>query len=360
MSSSTPGDTYTELTLGVPPTHDLTLVGGDLTSPPSKLHTPVSTDFSGCRISQYANAWLSAPPWIRTTISRGYDWRWISPPSVQFQSYTNTNSTLLRLVNNMLQKGAIYEAPHQRWFQSRIFSVPKSDGSDRLILDLSILNTYISVPTFKMTNHTDLRKILPTNSWMGKLDIKDAYLHVPIRRSLHRYLAFTIDQRLFFFQAFPFGLSPAPLVFTKILKFPLTILREKQINTMAYLDDWILWSPSKETLAANIATTINLLGELGFLINLEKSHTSPTQDIQWSSRKPSVSLTCDFKTKLTLAMETRLRTKSTSRRQWEKIVGMAAFACQVLPQAKLFFHPLAKPQLRHNSSRDLSSRLHPL
>ena len=57
---------------------------------------------------------------------------------------------------------------------------------------------------------------------------------------------------------------------------------------------------SQETLAANIATTINLSGELGFLINLEKSHTSPTQDIQWlgiqwSSRNPSVSLTCDFK-----------------------------------------------------------------
>ena len=78
-------------------------------------------------------------------------------------------------------------------------------------------------------------------------------------------------------QVLPF---PTPLVITKILKFPLTILRVKQINTMAYLDDWILWSPSKDTLAANIATTINLSGESGFLLNLEKSHTSPTQDIQ--------------------------------------------------------------------------------
>ena len=30
--------------------------------------------------------------------------------------------------------------------------------------------------------------------------------------------------------------------------------------------------------------------------------------------------------------------------QWEKIVGTAAFNCQVISQAKLFFNPLAKAQ----------------
>ena len=131
-----------------------------------------------------------------------------------------------------------------------------------------------------MTNLINLKKILPTKSWMGKLDIKDTYLQIPIKKSIHRYLAFTIDRRLFFFQSLPFGLSTAPLVLTKILKFPLTILREKHINTMAYLDDWMLWSPSKETLAANITTTITLLNQLGFLLNLNKFQASPTQNIQ--------------------------------------------------------------------------------
>ena len=79
-------------------------------------------------------------------------------PTVQFPNYTSSNPTLLKLVNKMLHKGAIYEAPHQRCFQSRIFSVPKPDGSDRLILDLSILNKYISVSIFKMTNHIDFEK----------------------------------------------------------------------------------------------------------------------------------------------------------------------------------------------------------
>ena len=37
-----------------------------------------------------------------------------------------------------------------------------------------------------------------------------------------------------------FGLSPAPLIFTKILKVPISLLRGLQIRVMIYLNDMLI------------------------------------------------------------------------------------------------------------------------
>ena len=66
--------------------------------------------------------------------------------------------SVLELLQGMEIKGAVYRVPVQACFQSIIFTVPKPDGSNRLILDLSVLNKFIQIPAFKMTNHNALRQ----------------------------------------------------------------------------------------------------------------------------------------------------------------------------------------------------------
>ena len=66
-------------------------------------------------------------------------------------------------------------------FLSRIFTVPKEPTGSRLILDVSTLNKYISIPTFTMSNHVTLSQRLVAPAWLASLDLKDAYLHVPTR-----------------------------------------------------------------------------------------------------------------------------------------------------------------------------------
>jgi hypothetical protein len=103
-------------------------------------------------------------------------------------------------------------------FYSRLFLVPKKTGGMRPVIDLSILNTYLVVPHFKMeTNRSNRASILP-GVWSTSLDLTDAYFHCPISAVFRKCLHFVWDNKVFQFRALPFGLAIAPLVFTKLFK----------------------------------------------------------------------------------------------------------------------------------------------
>ena len=184
-------------------------------------------------------------------------------------------------MQNLLDLGGIYEVPVQKCFSSRIFTVPKEPTGTRLILDVSTLNEYISVPSLTMTNHTTLRQRLVAPVWMASLDLKDAYLHVPIRQNLHKFLALSCWGKLFFFRALPFGLAPAPWLFSMLMEAILTHLRLEGIDILGYLDDLVLCNPYKLELGRQIQRTILLLERLGLTINLIKSSPSPCSSLTW-------------------------------------------------------------------------------
>ena len=103
-------------------------------------------------------------------------------------------------------------------FVSRIFTVPKKDGSRRLVVDLKPLNLFIRKQRFKMEGMGMLKSILQIGEWMISIDVKDAYLSVVIAEEHRRYLRFEWRNQLFEFRCLPFGLSSAPRTFTKLLK----------------------------------------------------------------------------------------------------------------------------------------------
>jgi len=53
-------------------------------------------------------------------------------------------------------------------------------------------------------------------NWMIKLDLQDAHLIVPVHRDHQNFLHFTWKGQAYQFQTLPFGLGPAPLIFTKL------------------------------------------------------------------------------------------------------------------------------------------------
>ncbi|KAM4038352.1 uncharacterized protein ACNLHF_016660 [Anomaloglossus baeobatrachus] len=53
--------------------------------------------------------------------------------------------------------------------------------------------------------------------FLASIDIRDAYLHIPIFPAHQRFLRFVVQEQHFQFTALPFGLSTAPRVFTKVM-----------------------------------------------------------------------------------------------------------------------------------------------
>jgi hypothetical protein len=58
-------------------------------------------------------------------------------------------------------------------------------------------------------------------------------------------------------------------------------LRAQNIRLAAYLDDWFVVNQNKQMLIEDREKTLNLLINLGFIVNLEKSNLIQTQTITY-------------------------------------------------------------------------------
>ena len=135
-------------------------------------------------------------------------------------------------VYKVLQKEAIsvVPTPCTRGFLSRIFLVPKQDGSQRPVINLRQLNQFVVWKHFNMENIHLEENLIQEGDWMIKMDLKDAYFFILIHQ----------------FQCLPFGLSSAPWVFTKVTQPIVAWLRQLGIRMVAYIDDFLLLAHTKE------------------------------------------------------------------------------------------------------------------
>ena len=184
-------------------------------------------------------------------------------------------------VSVLLQKAAIEQVPSScldPGLYSRLFLVPKKTGVMRPVIDLSILNTYLVVPHFKMETNRSIRASILPGMWSTSLDLTDAYFHCPISVAFRKYLRFVWDNKVFQFRALPFGLAIAPLVFTKIFQAVSAHLHTLSIQIHSYLDDSLVKELNPDILLSHTQTVIDLLLELGFLISWKNSEVIPSQD----------------------------------------------------------------------------------
>lgn len=61
----------------------------------------------------------------------------------------------------------------------------------------------------------------------------------------------------------------------------MSTLRKLGIRSILYLDDTLIMARSKEEARRHLATAMELLVALGFIINLKKSTLSPTQELEF-------------------------------------------------------------------------------
>ena len=103
--------------------------------------------------------------------------------------------------------------------------VPKADGSWRPVPNLKPLNRFVISPYFKMESVRSVKNLVQPGDWLIKLDLKDAYLAVPIAPQHYHFLQFQWQGVRWQFKVLPFGLSSAPYTFTKIMKPVVACLR---------------------------------------------------------------------------------------------------------------------------------------
>ena len=163
-------------------------------------------------------------------------------------------------VQNLLEKGAICEVPFcEDGFYSRLFVIPKRDGSMRPVIDLSSLNHFIDTPHFQMENLATVKSVLRQGHFMTKIDLKDAYFSVAIHPQSQKFLRFLWQNKAFQFCSLPFGLNIAPSLFTRLMKPVAGFLRKRGVRLILYLDDMLIIGSTPREVNDFTQMAVNLL-----------------------------------------------------------------------------------------------------
>ena len=190
-----------------------------------------------------------------------------------------TTQIITAKVQELAAKGAITRVQEDgREFVSPSFIVPKSDGTWRPVINLKSLNRYVAT---QMESIRKVKGLVKRGDWLLKLDLKDAYLTVPIHPDHRKYLRFQWQGQAWQFRVLPFGLNSAPLTFTKLTKPIVSTLRRLEIRMILYLDDMLLMADSAQEAKAHLRVALETLVALWFVINMKKSVFHPTQKLEF-------------------------------------------------------------------------------
>ncbi|KAM4748709.1 uncharacterized protein WCC33_006088 [Rhinophrynus dorsalis] len=313
----------------------------------------------GGRLSHFSHQWASitSDQWVLQTVT-GYHIEFYASPVQQSHPiplrFASSDTVLVdREVADLWRKAAIQPVPdNSAGFLSNIFLVRKKDSGLRPVINLRALNGFVLYRHFKMEGIHCLRDLLLPSDWMVKIDLKDAYLTVPMAPTSQTFLRFFWNGQIWQFTCLPFGLSSAPWCFTKLLKPVVHFLRSRGVRMIIYLDDMLIMSQDKERLLSHTELTLRLLTSLGFLINWDKSVLVPSRSMEFlgfltDSVHTSLSLPAGKVRSIRRELRVVLRKGRFSLRTLARIVGLLAASIQAIFPGPLHYRALQRLKARH-------------
>ena len=175
----------------------------------------------------------------------------LSPVPILFQPPKLPQKVILleMEINKLIEKRAVeFAPPGTPGYYSHMFLVSKGENKWRPIIDLSVLNTMLWIPSFHMETPESIRTAIQLNNWTVSIDLSDAFLHIPVNVQDRKYLRFAYKCESLQFRALPFGLATSPWLFTQIMIEVKIMALQKGIIIHQYLDDWLIRSQSKQVL----------------------------------------------------------------------------------------------------------------
>lgn len=250
------------------------------------------------------------------------------------------------------QKGALEEVPPEEigsGVYSPVFLVPKATGGWRMIIDLRYLNQFLKKRRFRMETIKSVISILNPGDLMVTLDLKDAYLHIPVCQAHRKYLRVAVSLRgtvkHFQFAALPFGITTAPYIFTKVVIAVVAPLRLRGLEIIPYLDDWLLKAHSAETLHLHLLQAQSFLQRLGWIINWQKSEISPSTTRRFlgfiiDSANMTLSLSPERKLRISKTAGQLMVPRQVTIRVLMRMLGLMSAAVDAVPWALWHIRPL--------------------
>ena len=304
------------------------------------------------RLKMFPDEWstLSSDPEIHDIIN-GVHIDFCEPPSHENQqrqhNFSKSEEKVIdKEILNLFKKNVIEKVEHcENEYISNIFLTKKKDGSNRPIINLKGLNTFVTQKHFKMESLQSIKHLIHKNCFFASVDLKDAYFTVPVAKVHRKYLRFEWKGNLYEFTCLCFRLSSAPRIFTKLMKPVIVCLRRQGYTLVIYLNDMLIIADSYSECLSALCDTIKLLTDLGFVINVDKSNLTPSQRIEFlgfifDSTNLSISLPQEKIQKLTDFAKYLLCKDGPFIRDVTRLIGLMISSFPAFEKGKLFYRRL--------------------
>ena len=256
-------------------------------------------------------------------------------------------------ITQMLEMGVIETArPSARSFPSGVFLRRKKDNTNRVILNLKKLNTYVVSRHFKMEHLETALALVDEGCYMASIDLRHAYYSCPVKSRDRDFLQFKFEGVRYRYRVMPNGLCSAPRYFTRIMKAVTTFLRSRyNIALTSFLDDTLLVPRRESHLVWAIWLASETFKGLGFTIHDKKSILVPTTRIQHlgvviDSVKMTVTLPEDNTNRLLATCQDVLHAKTLPIRGVAGLIGMLHATRFANPHAALFLKVLDREKVK--------------
>jgi len=304
------------------------------------------------RLQSALQAWkdIGAPPVIISWIQHGYRLPFVKdlPPFSQSEWVPSTqeeSQALRQMLQDLLSLGVL-KPVHVARYISRARLEPKSSGGFRLVVDLRFVNAHLKPQPVHYEDLGTLPQMIQPDDFMFSFDLQNGYYHIPIHPAHRQFLTVRMFGALYQFQCLPFGLSTAPMVFTKVMRPLVAALRASGMTLLPYLDDFLVLARSENQALAHRRTVEVMLTQLGLQRNPKKGFWTPVQRLTHLGLDID-SVLCQFsvppaKLRTLKASATSIIAYAKSHRRWastprlQSLLGFAQSLRMAIPLVPMY------------------------
>ena len=162
-------------------------------------------------------------------------------------------------------------------FVSNLFTRPKKEPNRiRLILNLKQLNRHVRFIHFKMDGVDAVLHLIRPRVYMYSIDLSQSFYSIPVHPRYYRYLKCICLGKCYRFKCLPMGYSQSPLLFCKLLKVPLSYLREQFGHTTCnFVDDIFGVEDTFQEARTSSIDSVDVIQSCGYTVNVDKSDVYP-------------------------------------------------------------------------------------
>jgi hypothetical protein len=232
-----------------------------------------------------------------------------------------------------LEKAGTITSVNTSSWASPIVPVIKSDGSVRICGDYKVgVNRALVTDVYPLPTPDDLFAALADSKIYSKLDMKNAYLQLPLSEDSREIVTINTHKGLFTYNSLPFGVSSAPSVFQRTLE---GIIGGVQ-GVSLYLDDILVCGASQVEHDQRLHMVLKKLSDAGLRLKREKCEISASS-VTYLGHKVSEQGVEVLEDKVQAIAQAPAPSDKQQLQSW---IGMVTYYDKFLPNLSTVLEPL--------------------